>query len=105
MEPIKDLMIEFLIQVLKEVRLENKQLKERVREVESRCELYQRLFNDRACARARKFRMSTGDGEDIIDSLIPPTPRGRIECDCGGACDSHASETDSSIFEAPDSVS
>ena len=104
MDPIKDLMIEFLIQQLKEVRSENKQLKEKVREVESRCELYQRVFNDRACDRARKFRMTVRDGDDIIDSLIPPEPRGRTECDCGGACDSHASESDY-IEETPDSVS
>ena len=81
MDPIKDLMIEFLIQTLKEVRSENKQLKEKVKEVESKCECYQRVFNDRACARARQFRMLAREDEDIIDSLIPP--RGRQECDCG----------------------
>ena len=97
MDPVKDLMIEFLIQLLKEVRLENKQLKEKVREVESRCELYQRLVNDRACERARRFRMSVKDDEDIIDSLIPPEPRGRIECDCGSV--EHLND------DEPDSVS
>ena len=45
------------------------------------------------------------DGEDIIDSLIPPEPRGRIECDCGGACAEHLSDDGSCILEAADSAS
>ena len=101
MDPIKDLMIEFLIQQLKEVRSENKQLKEKVKEVESICELYQRVLNDRAGERARRFRMSVRDDEDIIDSLIPPEPRGRIECDCEGACAEHLTDDG----EVPDSIS
>ena len=97
MNAIKDLMIEFLIQLLKEVRSENKQLKENVREVESQCELYKRMVNDRASERARQFRMSVRDDEDIIDSLIPP--ESRIECNCCGACAAHLSD------DEPDSVS
>ena len=61
-------------------------------------EVYQRLVNDRACERARRFRMSVRDDEDIIDSLIPP--ESRFECDCGGACAEHLSDDDE-----PDSVS
>lgn len=102
------------MKLLKEEREKRVEIENKAEELEGKCRVLEQILNRRAYDRARALskRYPSEEDEDIIDSLISPEPqtqcrekpRGRTECDCGGACArSYTSETDDE--EGPDSVS